>query len=68
MTAQFANLNEFLAMGGYAGFVWAAYGIMFLSIIILAINAFASQKHWQKRIEEIQTQIDKKTQNANKEN
>jgi len=33
------DLGEFLAMGGYARFVWPAYG---LSALVLAWNAWAA--------------------------
>ena len=30
----FHNLTEFLQMGGYAGYVWTAYGFCFLGFTI----------------------------------
>ena len=32
-----AAMSEFLAMGGYAGFVWPAYGVAALVLIALVI-------------------------------
>lgn len=34
-------MSEFLAMGGYAAFVWPAYGIFFL---VLAINWWSARR------------------------
>ncbi|MBD8511887.1 heme exporter protein CcmD [Photobacterium sp. WH77] len=32
---HFDSFSDFLAMGGYAGYVWSAYGISALSLLIL---------------------------------
>ncbi|NAW66360.1 MULTISPECIES: heme exporter protein CcmD [Photobacterium] len=32
---HFDSFSDFLAMGGYASYVWAAYGISALSLLIL---------------------------------
>ncbi|QUJ66671.1 heme exporter protein CcmD [Photobacterium sp. GJ3] len=32
---HFESISEFFAMGGYAGYVWSAYGISALSMLIL---------------------------------
>ncbi|KKD01136.1 heme exporter protein CcmD [Photobacterium halotolerans] len=32
---HFDSFSDFLAMGGYASYVWAAYGISALSMLIL---------------------------------
>jgi len=32
------NLSDFLAMGGYAAFVWPVYGIAALVLVALLIN------------------------------
>jgi len=37
-------MSEFLAMGGYAGYVWAAYAVFF---VVLAFDAVAPW--WQRR-------------------
>jgi heme exporter protein D len=37
-------MSEFLAMGGYAGYVWAAYAVFF---VVLAFDAIAPW--WQRR-------------------
>lgn len=34
-------MREFLAMGGYAAFVWPAYGIFF---VVLAVNWWSARK------------------------
>ncbi|EHZ2752961.1 heme exporter protein CcmD [Vibrio vulnificus] len=36
---HFESLSEFFAMGGYASYVWGAFGITFLSMLILLISS-----------------------------
>lgn len=40
----FSSIDEFLAMGGYAFYVWLAYGVSFLALIILIINTQQKKK------------------------
>ncbi|CAM4222762.1 heme exporter protein CcmD [Vibrio agarivorans] len=34
---HFESMSDFFAMGGYASYVWSAFGITFASMIILLI-------------------------------
>lgn len=34
-------MNEFFHMGGYAAYVWSAYG---LSVVVLVLNVIAARK------------------------
>jgi heme exporter protein D len=34
------NIAAFLAMGGYAGFVWPAYGVALVVLTGLAVNSW----------------------------
>ena len=34
---QFESINDFLNMGGYASYVWLAYGVTFTSLTMLII-------------------------------
>ncbi len=36
---HFESLSEFFAMGGYASYVWGAFGITFLAMLILLISS-----------------------------
>ena len=36
---HFESLSDFFAMGGYAGYVWAAFGITFGVMFILLISS-----------------------------
>lgn len=36
---QFSSLHDFLHMGGYAFFVWLAYGVTFLCLLILLVTS-----------------------------
>ena len=40
------TLNHFLAMGGYARFVWPAYGI---AVLALAVMAAQSYRAWRRQ-------------------
>ena len=39
-------LDQFFAMGGYARFVWPAYGI---AILVLAVMAMQSYRAWRRQ-------------------
>ncbi|BAJ04104.1 heme exporter protein CcmD [Shewanella violacea] len=52
---QFDSFSEFLNMGGYAFYVWLAYGVTFASLAILVIQSMG-----QKR--KVLTEIAKKIQ------
>lgn len=52
---QFDTLSEFLNMGGYAFYVWLAYGITFASLGILVIHSMGQKRR-------ILTEIAKKIQ------
>ena len=36
--------HDFFHMGGYGGYIWAAYGLVFLVLIALAWLSFREQK------------------------
>ena len=38
-------MSEFLAMGGYAGYVWASYAVFFVVLAIEALAPIAQRKH-----------------------
>ncbi|WP_354623997.1 heme exporter protein CcmD [Psychromonas sp. MME2] len=40
----FSSISDFFAMGGYAFYVWLAYGISFLALLVLIINTRAKKK------------------------
>jgi heme exporter protein D len=42
------NIARFLAMGGYAGFVWPAYGVALVVLTGLAVNSW--QRYRQSTI------------------
>ena len=48
----FSSLTDFLAMGGYAFYVWLAYGISLVSLVILVINTLYKKKQIFARIEQ----------------
>lgn len=41
----FHNLNAFVAMGGYAWYVWPAY---FIALLILIANAWFAKRNFRK--------------------
>ncbi len=43
----FSNFSQFIAMGGYAFYVWSAYGI---GLGVLLLNIFLSRKNRRKTI------------------
>lgn len=41
---QFDSLSDFFNMGGYAFYVWLAYGVTFSSLAILLIQSLGKRK------------------------
>lgn len=39
MLSNFASFNEFLQMGGYAFYVWPAYGIFIVVLLVQVIQS-----------------------------
>lgn len=54
---HFESLSDFFAMGGYATYVWSAFGITFLSMIILLIS---SLRRHRTLLNEVQAKIERK--------
>lgn len=38
------NFNEFIAMGGYAKYVWSSWGLTVFAMISLVVNALRKRK------------------------
>ncbi|EJG0985779.1 heme exporter protein CcmD [Vibrio parahaemolyticus] len=53
---HFESLSEFFAMGGYASYVWSAFGITFLSMLILLIT---SLRRGDALMKEVKAKIDR---------
>ncbi len=49
------NLAEFLAMGGYAAFVWPSFG---LTLILLIYNVHAAKRHHASAREQALRRLD----------
>lgn len=47
-------MAEFLAMGGYGGYVWSAYAVFF---IVLAIDAFAPRAQRKRVLAELRGRL-----------
>ncbi|EGU42537.1 heme exporter protein CcmD [Vibrio splendidus] len=52
----FESLSDFFAMGGYASYVWSAFGITFLLMIILLVVSVRRGKHL---LTEVQAKVDR---------
>jgi heme exporter protein D len=46
----FNSLADFFAMGGYGFYVWLAYGISFLVLLVLIINTLVKRKKILKAV------------------
>ncbi|EHP3971771.1 heme exporter protein CcmD [Vibrio parahaemolyticus] len=53
---HFESLSDFFAMGGYASYVWSAFGITFLSMLILLIT---SLRRGDVLMKEVKAKIDR---------
>jgi heme exporter protein D len=43
-------VKEFLAMGGYAAYVWTAYG---LTAAVIGLNAWLAQRRYRQALQQI---------------
>jgi heme exporter protein D len=48
------QLSEFLAMGGYAQFVWPAYGVTFIVMVGILIQSLRSYRSRQRELDRLQ--------------
>ncbi|AIW13516.1 heme exporter protein CcmD [Vibrio europaeus] len=53
---HFESLSDFFAMGGYAGYVWTAFGVTFGVMIVLLV---LSVRRGQSLLGEVQAKIDR---------
>jgi heme exporter protein D len=42
--------GAFWAMGGYAGYVWPAYGITILALVLLLVSALRAQRRADRQL------------------
>ena len=47
-------MNEFFAMGGYAAYVWPAYGVSIVALIAVAIVSWREMKLAERLVDLIQ--------------
>lgn len=47
-------MSDFLAMGGYAGFIWPAYGISALVLIALVFESLAAYRRATRDVEALE--------------
>jgi heme exporter protein D len=52
------NIGAFLAMGGYADFVWPAYGLAFVVLGGLAVHSWRRYRQSIRTLEQLQRQIE----------
>lgn len=48
----FTSMIDFFAMGGYGFYVWLAYGISFLVLILLLINTIYKKNNIYKTVKQ----------------
>ncbi|AIU67473.1 heme transporter CcmD [Vibrio coralliilyticus] len=53
---HFESLSDFFAMGGYAGYVWSAFGITFFSMFVLLL---VSIRRGKNLLNEVQSKVDR---------
>jgi heme exporter protein D len=49
-----SDLDSFLAMGGYAGYVWPAYGVAAFVLIAMTVQAMGAYRRTQQALETAQ--------------
>lgn len=53
---HFESLSDFFEMGGYAGYVWSAFGITFFSMFVLLL---VSIRRGKNLLNEVQSKVDR---------
>jgi len=48
----FSSWSDFIAMGGYSFYVWLAYGVSLLSVVLLVISTVTKRKKIFKHVEQ----------------
>jgi len=48
----FDSIGEFLAMGGYGFYVWLAYALTFLALILVTVSSFLKRNKILKNVEQ----------------
>ena len=46
-------MSDFLAMGGYAAYVWSAYGLALLVLIALLVQSWRSARRREAELEQV---------------
>jgi heme exporter protein D len=54
-------MGEFLAMGGYAQYVWTAFGVTFLIVIG---NVVAARRRWRTTREQLSRRVERQAARA----
>ncbi|AZL85428.1 MULTISPECIES: heme exporter protein CcmD [Aliivibrio] len=49
---HFETLSDFFAMGGYAAYVWGAFGATFLSLFWILFSSLGKRRQLLKEIEQ----------------
>ena len=47
---QFESFADFLAMGGYAFYVWLSFGVTFAAMTIVAVQSFIKHRGLLKQV------------------
>lgn len=54
LTFRFENFHSFLWMDGHGPYVWACYVVVFITLIILAVEPFVQRKRFIQQQQGIQ--------------
>lgn len=52
---HFTSLNDFFLMGKHAAFVWSAFGISLIAIIVIQIYARVRHRHLSRTLANLKT-------------
>ena len=53
ITRHFQTWNDFIGMGGYAFYVWFAYGVVLLMLFLLAVQGILRYRSQQRQLRQI---------------
>jgi heme exporter protein D len=58
------GLATFLAMGGYAGYVWPAYGLTAIVLVAILVLSLGAARRAARRLAELEAMMPRRRRNA----
>ena len=60
------NWSEFMAMGGYAVYVWSSWGLTIIAFVLMIVSALNKRKQLHKKFQQQELQAQARLDRTNK--